>query len=320
MIFRPFSLANSRFAGSLTLWLFGLILALSGCEPVLPAPDPLPIGLRVNRQPDSTLTAPNGLDFSTVSEIGQGPSGTMVRVNQVGAPHGNYTAYTYDSQSRLTGSCQRTSYGYNLLELVRYQGTYLAEVYTGIRYLTKPVDSVMLVWVTHYTYDDQNRLGQVLVYENVRGTFKLNQTIQYEYNAAGQLQLTRHAISLAYGSSSSYQGVYPSQLRYWEEGDNYRLETYIPNQAPVLPSERVYYNQVVNPLARLHLWPDNAVSTHYPIGSGISGPEREEYQYRFDYDGQGRLSSMQQRSIINYIGSIPLWTEWSNRDEFVYAP
>lgn len=145
---------------------------------------------------------------------------------------------------------------------------------------------------------------------------KLNTKIRYEYNATGQLQLTRHNYEL---SSKAYQGAYPAQFWYWVNGDNYRLETYPPNLTPITPTNRLFYNQVSNPAARLQIWPQNPVSEHYLIGSGssASGPEREEYQYRYQYDTKGRLTSVQQRGLIN---NNTRWTEWSSPEEFVYAP
>ncbi|MVM36803.1 hypothetical protein GO730_02485 [Spirosoma sp. HMF3257] len=79
---------------------------------------------------------------------------------------------------------------------------------------SKTVDAVG--WVSMYEYDAQNRLGHVLIYERVGASFKLNHRIQYQYNTGGELQLTRHTIGLAYGSTMSYQGVYPVEVRSWE--------------------------------------------------------------------------------------------------------
>ena len=309
---------------STSLIFFNLVLI--GCNPQLPGlnpTDPLPLELRVNAQPDSLLAPPNELDFSVVSKVGHGPGGTLIRWNLLGSPQGNYTAYSYDQQSRLIGSCEHTSFGYDELRLVRYQGPYLAWVYTGFDRSAsagspKTVDA--LGWISKYEYDAQSRLAQVLVYQSVAGSFKLNLRIQYEYNAAGQLQLTRHTTSLAFGSIVSYQGIYPVEVRYWEQGDVSRLEVYNPNQAPIKPTNRVFYNQVTNPRASLHLWPQNLLTVHYPIGSGVNSPEFETFQYRYGYDPQGRLSSVQQRSINDYYGSNTQWTGWSYKEEFVYAP
>lgn len=310
---------STSFHLSAIVWLLSLALVLSGCDPKLPEPDPLPASLRVDARPDSTMATPDKIDFSTVSEVGQGPTGSLIRRNLVGAPGGNYYAYTYDEQSRLVGSFERTSYGYNALVLVRYQGSYRTEAYTGIRYPDKPADEVRWASIAKYQYDAQNRLGQVLIYQNVADTLKLNQTIQYEYGNTGHLQLTRHTNSLAFSEISSRKGVYPTELRYWVNGDYHRLETYQPDQHPITPIDRLFYNQVSNPAARLHIWPENLVSEHYFVGSGpsASGPEREEYQYRYQYDAKGRLTSVQQRGLID---NNTRWTEWSYPEEFVYAP
>ncbi|MGA0555751.1 hypothetical protein ACO2Q8_03805 [Larkinella sp. VNQ87] len=299
---------------------------MTSCDPqsagISPS-DPVPVQLQVSAQPDSLLILPDDLDFSVVSKTGQGPGGTLIRWNLPGSPGNNFTAYTYDQQSRLIGSSEQTSFGYDQLRLVRYQGAYLAQVYTGFDYRRgaaspKRVDAIG--WVSKYEYDAQHRLAQVLVYENVGGQFKLNHRIQYEYNASGELHLTRDTMGLAFGSSLSQPGSYPVEIRYWENGDVYRQEVYNPNQTPVEPTQRVFYNQVTNPRARLHVWPQNVMTVHYPIGTGVTRLDRETHQYRYGYDAQGRLSTVQQRSVTDYRDYDPRWTEWSYQEEFVYAP
>lgn len=306
------------------LGFFGLVLV--SCDPKLvelnPS-EPLPPQVQVSGQPDSLLTLPEGLDFSVISKAGQGPSGTLIRWNILGSPNNNFTAYTFDQQSRLIGSCEQTSFGYDELRLVHYQGAYIDQVYTGFDHHRRVMSPKMvdaIGWVSKYEYDTQHRLAQVLIYENVAGKFKLNHKIHYLYNGSGQLQLTRDTTGLAFGSSLSYQGVYPVEVRYWENGDVYQTELYPPNQPPTKPTRRVFYNQVKNPRAQLHLWPQNVLTAHYPIGSGVSNLDLETYQYRYSYDAQGRLSSVQQRSVIDYAGTGTRWTDWSYREEFVYAP
>ncbi|GAB3776596.1 hypothetical protein GCM10028818_22540 [Spirosoma horti] len=314
---------NPRFL-CVVLGFFGL--ALTSCDPksaeVNPA-EPLPPLLQVRAQPDSLLILPDGLDFSVISKAGQGPSGTLIRCNLLGSPSDNFTAYTFDQQSRLIGSCEQTSFGYDELRLVHYQGTYIDQVYTGFDHHRRVVSPRMvdaIGWLSKYEYDSQRRLAQVLVYENVAGQFKLNHRIHYQYNGTGQLQLTRDTSGLAFGSNLSYQGDYPVEVRYWENGDVYQTELYQPNQPPIKPARRVFYNQVTNPRAPLHLWPQNVLTAHYPIGTGVSNLDLEAYQYRYNYDLQGRLSSVQQRSVIDYAGTGILWTDWSYREEFIYAP
>ncbi|GAB3800070.1 hypothetical protein GCM10028819_24640 [Spirosoma humi] len=301
----------------MTVGLFFFGLLLTGCETKLverDSADSVPLALRVSAHPDSLLTLPDWLDFSVVSKSGQGPSGTLIRWNLLGSPGNNYTAYTYDQQSRLVSTCEHTSYGYDQLRLAHYEDGYLAQVYTGIDYsgqASSPKKVGTIGSISKYTYDAQHRLGQVLVYENVGGTFKLNQTIQYNYDTAGQLQQTRHTTGLAFSSV----GGYPVEVRYWANGDIYQLETYPPNQPPIKSTNRLFYNQVVNPRSRLHLWPQNVLTQHYLIGSGVTSLDRETDQYQYGYDAQGRLSSVQQRSVHEYNG----WTDWSYKEEFVYA-
>ncbi|QHW01037.1 hypothetical protein [Spirosoma endbachense] len=297
-------------------------LLLTSCDPRSPGinpTEPVPLNLKVSPQPDSLLTLPTGLDFAVISKVGQGPTGSLIRWSSLGSPSNNFTAYTYDQQGRLVGSCEQTSFGYDLLQLAHYQGSYRTYVYTGFDYSRgtvspRRVDGIG--WVSKYEYDDQNRLGQVLIYEHVGDRFKLNHIIQYEYTAAGHLQLTRDATGLAFKSI----GLFPVVVSYWQDGDIIQTEQYLPNQTPVKSTQQTFYNQVSNPRARLQLWPQPILTAHYPIGWGVSSPDYESFQYRYGYDAQGRLSSVQQRSLNGYAGDTTRWTEWTYQEEFTYAP
>lgn len=306
----------------LTIALGWLWLGLSSCDPQstgLSPAESVPLDLHVSTQPDSLFKLSTGLDFSVVSKAGQGPSGSLIRWNLLGSPNNNFTAYTYDQIGRLVGSCEQTSFSYDQLSLAGYQGSYLAYVYTGFdhsRGAVSPRRVDALGWVSKYEYNTQNRLGQVLVYEHVGDVFKLNHIIQYEYNEAGQLQLTRDITGLAYRSI----GPSPVVVSYWKDGDIIQTEQYLPNQTPIKSTKQTFYNQVTNPRARLQLWPQPIITAHYPIGWGVSSPDYENFQYRYGYDAQGRLSSVQQRSLNGYAGDTTRWTEWSYQEEFVYAP
>ncbi|MVM36249.1 hypothetical protein GO755_39935 [Spirosoma sp. HMF4905] len=312
--------------GLLAAFISALGLGLSSCDPQPPGlkpTEPLPIELQVSAKPDSLFTLPDGLDFSVISKVGQGPTGTLIRWNLLNSPGSNYTAYTYDPQSRLIGTCEHTSFGYDELRLVLCQGANIAQVYTGIdrhngAVSPKTIDGIG--YVSKYEYDALNRLGQVLIYEKVGNAFKLNHTIQYEYNGTGQLQLTRHTSGMAFSAIMSYPGLYPVEVSYWENGDSYQTELYTPNQPPSKSTKRVFYNQVSNPRSSLHLWPQNVLMAHYPIGLGTNSPDYENVQYRYGYDTKGRLSRMQQRSVIDRSDSHTQWTDWSYQEEFVYAP
>lgn len=311
----------NRFFSPLSVCFLSLTLVLSGCNPQSPVSDPLPASLRVDARPDSVIAPPGKIDFSSVSEVGQGPTGTLIRRNIVGnpSPYDEYNAYTYDEQRRLIGTFSSGfSLGYDELILARYRGAKLTETYTFSHRPNTPYQGIPFL-VTKYQYDGQQRIGQVLIYENRAGGFKLNYTVQYEYDASGQLQFSRLTKSLADGDVNSYKGAFPTELLYWADGDYYRLETYSPFQTPTSPANRLFYTRVSNPIAQLDLRPQYPLAKHYPLGSGpsASGPEQEQYQYRYRYDTQGRLTYVQQRRRIDN-GNIQ-WTEWDNL-EFVYAP
>jgi hypothetical protein len=319
----------NRFFSPLSVCFLSLTLVLSGCAPQPSVPDPLPASLRVDARPDSVIALPGKIDFSSVSEIGQGPTGSLIRRNFFNPliTHDDYSAYTYDEQRRLIGTfSSHVSSGYNELILARYQGATLTETYTGSHRSNTPYRFTPYL-VTKYQYDANQRLGQVLIYENEAGVFKLHYTVQYEYDASGQLQLSRLTGNLADSSVISYHGAFPYELRYWADGDYYRLETYQPFRPATSPANglyytgitasRFFYTQVSDPIAQLDLRPQYSPAKHYPLGSSASGPEQDQYQYRYQYDTQGRLTYVQRRQRIDN-GNIQ-WTEWDNQ-EFVYAP
>ena len=295
-------------------------LLAGACHPKdTPQPDPVPTNLLVEDEPDSVLTLTEQVDFSPVSEIGRCPTGALIRWDAVDSPSRNYTAYTYNQKGWLIGSCEGTSYGYNRLAVAAYQGRYLAKSFDGIGALSSTQDAttgnVQLTGITKYEYAaTTGQLKQLLYYLLVGEKFKLFQRIQYDYKSTGELYLTRHK----YGPAFKDAGPFPTTLAYWEDGNRIRSEIYQPTTTPQTSIDRVFYTQQANPVAHLNLIPVNQRDEHYPLGTGpsASGPREESYQYRYQYDSQGRLVTMRSRSLI----APGWWTQWDWPSKFTYAP
>jgi hypothetical protein len=301
-----------RCFSTLSLGLLG-VLALTRCSPESPAPvEVLPAELQVSTRIDSIITAPASIDYSAVSSKGQGPSGTLIYAAPVFAPNGNFYAYTYDAQRRLIGTYERTSYGYDVIRVIRNEGALLAEAHTGIFY-QKPAEQSATNWtITRYRYDAQQRIALALTYINYQGQHKLDQTVQYVYDDTGKLQYTRLTVAISTGHNQV-------TLHYWSDGDVYRIEQYNPGQPPVGSNVRAVYNQVENPRAKVHVWPENLISRHYMTGYGPSeqGPAQEMYQYRYEYDNQNRLINYQVREFRTFERQ---WGNWVSGYTFTYAP
>ncbi|GAB3752587.1 hypothetical protein [Spirosoma pomorum] len=293
------------------------VLILSRCSPEAPAPvEVVPAELLVTERVDSVIAAPTSIDYSAVSSKGQGPSGTLIYAAPVFAPNGNFYAYTYDAQRRLIGTYERTSYGYDLVSAMRYEGSLLSENCTGGFY-SNPAGQGVRTWtITRYRYDSQHRVVLALMYrEQEDARFHLDQTVRYEYGDNGQLQLTRVTLSIA----ARYNQL---TLQYWSDGDVYREERYSPGYAPVTPSSRNVYNQVENPIARLYPWPHSLSNTHYLTGYGPSEncQAHESTQYRYEYDSMQRMTGSQRRLSTNYCNGVNLWGDWTDKYVFTYAP
>jgi hypothetical protein len=305
-----------RYLAMLSLGLLS-VLTLSRCSPEPPAPvEMVPAELLVTDRIDSVITAPASIDYSAVSNKGQGPSGTLIYAAPVAAPNGNFYAYTYDAQRRLIGTYERTSYGYDVVNVMRYEGSLLSENCAGGVYRNTSDQGTKTWYVTRYRYDTQRRVVLALIYrEQDDGRFHLDQTVRYEYGDNGQLQLTRVTLSIA----ARYNQL---TLQYWSDGDVYREERYSPGYAPVTPSSRNVYNQVENPIARLYPWPHSLNNTHYLTGYGPSEncQAQESTQYRYEYDSMQRMTGSQRRLSTNYCNGVNLWGDWTDRYVFVYAP
>ncbi|GAB3752590.1 hypothetical protein [Spirosoma pomorum] len=286
------------------------VLILSRCSPEAPAPvEVVPAELLVTERVDSVIAAPASIDYSAVSSKGQGPSGTLIYAAPVFAPNGNFYAYTYDAQRRLTGTYERTSYGYDVIRVIRNEGTLLAEAYTGGVY---PKQGAQTWSITRYRYDAQQRIALALTYNKYDDRYKLDQTVQYVYDGTGKLQYTRLTVAIATGHNQV-------TLHYWSDGDVYRIEQYNPGQPPVGSNVRMVYNQVENPLAKVHVWPQNLISRHYRTGYGPSeqGPAQELYQYRYEFDSQNRLTGYLTREFRTFENR---WGDWTSGYTFSYAP
>lgn len=307
--------------------LFSLVFLLVSCQPKqdIPQPNgPVPVNLLVTSKLDSVITLTEQVDFSSVSETGTGPTGTLIRWDDLGLPLGSFQANTYDQWSRLIGTLG-TSYGYHQLEKYQYQGNFLAQNFSGYRFdLSQPLTTVQPHRMTKYQYDKGGKLAKLLIYDRVPDThtFKLTQVILYEYSSVGQLELTRF--------------VYPpgaigptSIINYWENGDRTSEETYYPATAvmlgPAVAKHTYSYSQQPNPYAHT-LHPINQLSEHaitgikqYGTSGGSLVQQYEETKIDYDnqFDAQGRVLLQKSRSSIS--SNSGRWTDWSGPVKFTYA-
>ena len=292
-------------------WFF--IMVLAGCHPTdtdMPQPDAVPADLIATVKADSVITLTEQVDFSTVSETGQGPSGSLIRWDKNEASK-KFKVLTYDQRSRLIGTLEHFNISHEVVK-ARYQGDYLAECFSAIRFdaTSQPLSGLAPSQVMKYQYSANKRLQRVLHYTSLKGRFKLIESVQYEYDSKGQLQLTR----LTYRPENARL---TTTLRYWENGDCIREEGYLPGSYPYV--NKYYYNQQSNPISHLNLWPVNQINEHYMVGSGGLGSAiQSSTDYEYQYDLQGRLSAMKSRDLINYDSN--LWSEWGPINRFTYAP
>ncbi|GAB4022223.1 hypothetical protein [Spirosoma koreense] len=303
-----------------------LSLWLAGCQPKQDSlqPEPVPASLLVTAKPDSIITLTERVDFSTISETGQGPKGTLIRWDYLGIPSGSFQANTYDAQNRLTGTLS-ISYGYQVLNKYAYQGGLLTQVFSGNRFdVSQPLRDVQPWQLTNYQYNESKQLVQLLIYSRIDSSdlFRLTHTMRYEYDAGGQLQITRLNYTEKIG---------PTRLiSYWKNGDCINDELYYPASAdspnPIVVKHSYEYNNQNNPYAhRLH--PINQLSEHNrtrmtSYGTSGSPPmgQYEENQFEYDrqYDLVGRL--IQQRSRSLAASNSRQWAAWGSPDQFTYAP
>ncbi|CAN5247500.1 hypothetical protein BH09BAC4_BH09BAC4_08820 [soil metagenome] len=295
------------------LWFFIMILA--GCHPKnTPQPDALPANLLATVKHDSVITLPEQIDFSTVSETGLGPQGALIRWTKNNADN-PFKVMTYDPQNRLIGTLERFGTHEEIVK-ARYQGDYLAESFVTDRVVaqSQPLTGLRTLVVRKYKYGAEKRLKQTLRYILWQeGRFKLTESVQYEYDAKGQLELTRYIVR-------QEGNRFSSTLRYWENGDYTRVEDFPSNASPSVGKR--YYNQESDPSTHLNLLLIYPLTEHYVIGSGLLGSTSSPYttaiDYEYQHDTQGRLVTMRSRNLIPY-DSNP-WSEWGPLNQFTYAP
>ncbi|GAB4040370.1 hypothetical protein GCM10028774_44740 [Spirosoma jeollabukense] len=295
------------------LWFF--IMVLAGCHPKgTPQPDAVPANLLATIKHDSVITFTEQVDFSTVSEKGQGPAGSLIRWDKTD-PNNAFKVMTYDPQSRLIGTLERFSTHEEIVK-AHYQGDYLADCFVTDRVVAQrqPLTSLRTSVVIKYKYGADKRLKQALRYILWQeGHFKLTESVQYEYDAKGQLELTRY-INRQAGNRFS------STLFYWENGDFTRVEDFPSNASPSVGKR--YYNQQSDPGTHLNLQPTYQLTEHYVIGSGLLGSTASPYNitvdYEYQHDAQGRLVTMRSRNLISF-DSIA-WSDWGPVNQFTYAP
>ena len=294
-------------------WFFIMILA--GCHPKdTPQPGAVPANLLATVKHDSVITLTEQVDFSTVSETGLGPQGSLIRWNK-NNPDNPFKVMTYDPKNRLIGTLERFGTHEEIVK-ARYQGDYLAESFVTDRVIAQslPLSNLRPLVVTRYKYGNDKRLKQALRYIFWQeGRFKLTESVQYEYDPKGQLEITRY-IARQEGNRFS------STLRYWENGDYTRVEDFPSNATPSVG--KLYYNQQPDPSTHLNLLPMYQLSEHYLIGSGVLGSTASPYNttvdYEYQHDAQGRLVTTRFRNLISYD---PIrWSDWGPINQFTYAP
>ncbi|GAB4040372.1 hypothetical protein [Spirosoma jeollabukense] len=303
-----------------------LVVLLGSCQPKqdIPQPnEPVPANLLVTTKLDSIITLTEQVDFSTVSETGQGPTGTLIRWDGLGLPLGSFQANTYDQRSRLVGTLA-TSYGYHVIGKYYYQGNFLAQDFSGYRFdLAQPLTTVQPHSMTKYQYNKGGQLAMILMYERVTDTdtFKLAQATAYEYHSMGQLQLTR--------TTFPPKAIGPTAIvNYWENGDLIHEEVYYPATSsrpmPAVSKHTYSYNQQPNPYALMN---NNQVSEHAMTGIKVYGTaggslvqqyEETKIDYDNQFDAQGRVLLQKSRSSIS--SNSDRWTDWSGPVKFTYAP
>lgn len=297
--------------------LVSLVVLLGSCQPKQDTPQPngpVPTNLLETSKLDSVITLTEQVDFSIATETGKGPQGSLIRWDN---PY-FFKAFTYNDKGRLLYTFQVEKNGIRFAEIAQYQGAYLTASYVSDKF-DYTQSKVRVSYFTKYKYNTDKRLSQTLDYSRVgeTNTFKLSSLIKYEYNAAGQLQLTRTLP--AQGLRLFYY------VRYWENGDCVRAEAYRPTDKtelnPMVSQYNYVYNKQINPLTALSLQPALQPSSHYQTqsrvydysGQSINNTYEDESKYRYGFDAQGRLVTMQAQ--LNWSG-----LGWSAPDKFTYVP
>ncbi|UFH54690.1 hypothetical protein [Spirosoma sp. KNUC1025] len=301
----------------ISFFLFGTLLStllLNACQHVQqqePQPQPaalsVPDNLRDTKTPHSLIVLDESINFDLIKKQGQGPSERLIRWGTKESP-GYWRTFTYDPAGKLLGIFQE-EYGWQTVELARYQGDFLAESFT------REAQSGFVFRFKRYQYDAQGRLSRTLLYGrglDKQNQFRLSDWLTHTYDAKGELQQVRFESN----SMPSFYWVYT-----YQKGDCVRQQQYRRASGGKVDDLReqidIAYSSQINPLMELPLYDEYkyrfsrhyqaaSVTTLYQSGTAERAPGCE-FRGNFEYDGQGRLSRMR-------LSEGNLW------EYFTYAP